>query len=73
MPKMQNSNDGKVVNGYLFCGNRPDKARIHHRICEEKCKKLNKCEYYNDWYNSVHGEDFIKPKKKKRNVRRKKK
>jgi len=73
MSKVQGTDDGKAVEvGFIFCTDRLGGGRVSSRVCQEKCKKIKKCLSYNDWYNKVYGEDFIKPVEKKRIVRRKK-
>jgi len=72
---MQSSDERGVVikSNYLICGDRPDKARIHHDVCEQRCKKIKKCDYYNDWYKEIYDEDFIKKKRVVRKKTRRKK
>lgn len=76
MHKLRNSNDPTVLNEYLHCNNKPNKPRIHHRICEERCKKFKSCPYYNEWYGGYYGKKLEKPEpkpKRKKVVRRAKK
>lgn len=72
MPKMRNSNDSTVLKDpYLFCSRKRNKPRIHHRICEENCKKFKKCPYYGEWYREYYGEEVEgkpKPKPKRKKV-----
>lgn len=76
MRKMRNSNAPTVLNEYLYCEKKPSKPRIHHRICEERCKKFKKCPYYGEWYREYYGKEIEKPEpkpKRKKVVRRVKK
>ena len=69
MRRMRNSNVNTVLDPYLYCGKKRNKPRIHHKICEERCKKFKECPYYGEWYREYYGEDVekkkIKPKRKK--------
>ena len=68
MQDMRINNDTTVLNQYLYCGKKANKPKIHHRICEERCKKFKKCPYYGEWYREYHGNDVkkeVKPKLKK--------
>ena len=79
MPRLRNNNDSiqPVLSPYLYCNNRRNKPRVHHRICEENCKKFKKCPYYGEWYREYYDkemEEKPKPKpKRKKVVRRVKK
>lgn len=77
MPNMRIGDDTTVLNQYLYCGTKSNKPRIHHRICEERCKKTKRCPYYKEWraQNCVEAVEKkeVKPEKKKivRQVRKK--
>ena len=69
MPDMRISDDTTVLNQYLYCVSRHNTPRIHHRICEERCKKTKRCPYYKEWRSQNCIEEVekkeIKPEKKK--------
>ena len=76
MPKMRNNNDSTVLSPYLHCHGRRNAPRIHHRACEENCKKYKQCPYYGEWYRENYGKELEGKKtktKKKKVVRRTKK
>ena len=54
---------GNVINEYLYCGKKRNKPRVHHRVCESKCKNFESCPYYYKWKKRVHGEE-VEPAKK---------
>ena len=72
MPKLRNNNDSvhPVLSEYLYCEKRPNKPRISHRICEERCKKFKGCPYYGEWYREYYGKELEieKPKPKIKKV-----
>jgi hypothetical protein len=77
MPKLRNKNDSihPVLDEYLYCEIKSNKPRIHHRVCEERCRRLKKCPYYGEWYREYYDKELEeKPKpKRKKVVRRPKK
>lgn len=76
MPKMRSRNagtDDRRINDYLICSKRHNQPRIHHRICEEACRKVKRCVFYKSWYAVTHEEEIRKAKeesKKKRSEAR---
>ena len=78
MPKLRNNNGSihPVLDEYLYCEIKSSKPRVHHRVCEERCRRIKKCPYYKEWYAQNHEEEIEKPKskpKRKKVVRRVKK
>ena len=65
---MGNSDAPTVLNEYLVCDQKHKKPRIHHSICEARCKKFKKCPYYGEWYREYYGEELEKPKPKRKKV-----
>jgi hypothetical protein len=75
MPKMRNRNaggDNRGISDYLICGKRHNQPRIHHRICEEACRKTKRCLYYKTWYAENHEEEVKQVKEEKKKPRKKK-
>lgn len=72
MPKLRNNNGSihPVLDEYLHCEIRSSKPRVHHRVCEERCRRLKKCPYYKEWYAQNHEEEIEKPKPKRKKVAR---
>jgi hypothetical protein len=65
MPKVRRRNAGasdRRIDDYLICGKRHNQPRIHHRICEEACKKRKRCVFYKSWYEVTHEEEINKAK-----------
>ena len=69
MPNMRISDDTTVLNQYLYCSTKSNKPRIHHRVCEERCRKVKRCHYYKEWHSQNYVEEAekkeVKPGKKK--------
>jgi len=78
MPRLRNNNDPiqPILNEYLHCEIKSSKPRVHHRVCEERCRRVKKCPYYSEWYREYYGKEIEKPKprsKRKKVVRQVKK
>jgi hypothetical protein len=70
MPELRNPNDSELSQ-YLYCNKKNNKPRIHHTVCEERCKKFKKCPYYGEWYREYYDkevEEKPKPKPKIKKV-----
>jgi len=75
MPELRNPNDSDLSQ-YLYCNKKNNRPRIHHTVCEERCKKFKKCPYYGEWYREYYDkevEEKPKPKLKRKKVKPKKK
>jgi hypothetical protein len=58
-----------LKNSHICCPKRKDRARLHHKICEDKCAHKNDCLNYRSWFKETFGEDLPRPAKK---IRKKK-
>ena len=73
MSRMRINNDTTVLSEYLYCEIKSSKPRVHHRVCEERCRRVKKCPYYKEWYAQNHDEEIKPEPKRKKVVRRVKK
>lgn len=78
MSGVQHGNAEAAVNEYLFCKRNGKQQRIHHRVCEERCKRVKRCPYYKSWVEdnkkveNVPKEIESSKKPRKRRTKRKK-
>jgi len=62
-----------LMDDYLYCGKRKNQPRIHHLICENRCRYRKKCVFYNQWLEEVAGKKPKPMRKKKTTKKRRRK
>lgn len=79
MSRLRNSDASALLIGlkgdYLYCDKQKNKPRLHHLVCETKCKKFKSCVSYKNWLaaNKIEEEPAKDKPKKKRGRPKKKK
>ena len=63
---MRNSDVDAVLNEYLYCGKKKHKPRMHHSICESRCRYIKNCIHYKAFrLEREEGVEVELPKKKR--------